>query len=53
MYGWTYLKLSPIAQLNFVRVLISMAINLNWPLYQLDVKNVFLYGDLQETIYME
>ncbi|KAL0311158.1 UNVERIFIED_CONTAM: Retrovirus-related Pol polyprotein from transposon RE2 [Sesamum angustifolium] len=28
-------------------------VNLNWTLYQMDIKNAFLYGDLNETIYME
>ena len=36
---------SPIAKLTFVRVLLSLAGNFNWPLYKLDVKNGFLYGD--------
>jgi hypothetical protein len=35
-----------------VRTLISCAANFGWPLHQLDVKNAFLRGDLQE-VYME
>ena len=41
------------ARLNSVRVLISLAVFHDWPLFQLDVKNAFLYGDLQEEVYRE
>ena len=42
----------PIAKMNTVRILISMAVNLNWKLHQFDVKNAFLNGDLEEETYM-
>ncbi|TYK05539.1 Beta-galactosidase [Cucumis melo var. makuwa] len=41
----------PVAKLNTTKVL-SVAVNKDWPLYQLDVKNVFLNGDLVEEVYM-
>jgi hypothetical protein len=35
-----------------VRAIIAMAAAKGWSLHQMDVKNVFLHGDLQE-MYME
>jgi hypothetical protein len=44
---------SPMAKLNTVRVLLSLAANLDWQLHQFDVKNAFLHGDLEEKVYMD
>ena len=44
---------SPVAKMTRVRLFISLVATYNWDLHQLDIKNVFLHGNLQEEAYME
>ena len=53
-YGVDYYEtFSHVAKIASVQILISLAANLGWPLFLLDVKNAFLLGDLYEEVYME
>ncbi|RVW70963.1 Retrovirus-related Pol polyprotein from transposon RE1 [Vitis vinifera] len=47
------LKARLVAKDCFVRLFLSMATMCHWPLYQLDIKNAFLHGELLEEVYME
>ena len=53
-YGVDYSNtFSPTAKITSIRLFISLVATYNWDLHQLDIKNVFLHGDLQEEVYME
>lgn len=43
---------APVAKITNVKVLISIVISNDWHLSQLDINNAFLYGELEETVYM-
>ncbi|KIK15110.1 hypothetical protein PISMIDRAFT_16746 [Pisolithus microcarpus 441] len=44
---------SPVARFETVRILLAHAVQNNWEMEAVDVKTAFLYGKLDEEIYME
>ena len=52
-YGVDYSEtFSPVAKLTHIRLFIPLVATHGWDLHQLDIKNVFLHGDLAEEVYM-
>ncbi|GJV51202.1 putative RNA-directed DNA polymerase, partial [Tanacetum coccineum] len=43
---------SPIVTMVTVRCVLSLVVQYGWAIYQLDVDDAFLYGDLVEDVYM-
>lgn len=49
-YGQTF---SLVVKPTTIRLVISLALQHSWPLFQLDVNNVFLHDQLDENVYMQ
>lgn len=43
---------SPVAKIQTIRAILALAASKGWKLWQMDVHNAFLYGELDHVIYM-
>jgi hypothetical protein len=44
---------SPVVKPATIRIVLSLSLTNNWPIHQLDVKNAFLHGYLDEVVYSQ
>ncbi|KZV47100.1 retrovirus-related Pol polyprotein from transposon TNT 1-94, partial [Dorcoceras hygrometricum] len=53
-YGVDYKEVfAPVARHDTIRLVIALAAQYSWPIFQLDVKSAFLHGDLEEQVYID
>lgn len=44
---------NPVVKPASIHIVLSLATTRKWPVHQLDVKNAFLHGNLNKTVYMQ
>ena len=44
---------APVMRMESVQALLHIGAAMDWEIHQMDIKTVFLHGELQEDVYME
>lgn len=53
-HGVDYTKVfAPVARMETIRLVVALAAQRWWSIYQLDVKSAFLHGELNQEIFVE
>ncbi|KAL4568673.1 hypothetical protein LXL04_024288 [Taraxacum kok-saghyz] len=53
-FGVDYLEVyAPVARMDSIRLMLAMAAQRGWCIFQMDVKSAFLHGTLQEDVYVQ
>lgn len=53
-YGIDYAEVfPPVARLDTIRIVIALAAQKSWVIYQLDVKSAFLHGEINEEVFVD
>lgn len=53
-YGVDYKEVyAPVARMDTVRMILALAAQRGWCVFQLDVKSAFLHGKIAENVYVE
>ncbi|GKA99022.1 retrovirus-related pol polyprotein from transposon TNT 1-94, partial [Tanacetum coccineum] len=53
-YGVDYAEVfAPVARLETIRLILALAAQKTWTVYQLDVKSAFLHGEIKEEVFVD
>ena len=53
-HGIDYTKVfAPVARMDTIRLVVALAAQKGWTIYQLDVKSAFLHGELNKEVFVE